>query len=72
MMDLQAMIAEVQRELIESWKNQYNWGWFGEEKEANLTFQSYVHQGILSKEGYKEITGEDYDQAETVSSQSQA
>ncbi len=71
-MDLQAMIAEVQRELIESWKNQYNWGWFGEGKEANLTFQSYVHQGILSKEGYKEITGEDYDQAETVSSQPQA
>lgn len=71
-MDLQAMIAEVQRELIESWKNQYNWGWFGERKEANLTFRSYVQQGILSKEGYKEITGEDYDQAETVPSQPQA
>lgn len=71
-MDLQAMIAEVQRELIESWKNQYNWGWFGKKEEANITFRSYVQQGILSKEGYKEITGEDYDQAETVLSQPQA
>lgn len=47
-MDLQAMIAEVQRELIESWKNQYNWGWFGKKEEANLTFRSYVQQGILA------------------------
>ncbi len=31
-MNLQAMIAEVQRELIESWKNQYNWGWFAKKK----------------------------------------
>lgn len=71
-MNLQAMIAEVQKELIESWMNQYNWGWFGKKEEANNTFRGYVQEGILSKEGYKDITGEDYDQAETVSSQPQA
>lgn len=69
-MNLQAMIAEVQRELIESWKNQYNWGWFGNKEEANNTLRGYVQEGILSKDGYKEITGEDYDQAKTVSTQS--
>ena len=70
-MDIQAMLAEVQRELIESWTNQYNWGWFGDKEKANKTFQGYVQQGILSKDGYKQITGDDYETSQTVSNQSQ-
>lgn len=61
-MNLQAMYEEVLRELIESWKNQYNWGWFGKKDQANKTFQGYVQKGILSQAGYKEITGEDYNE----------
>lgn len=70
-MDFQAMLAEVQSELIEFWKNQYNWGWFGNKEKANKTFQGYVQQGILSKDGYKQITGDDYETSQTVSNQSQ-
>lgn len=70
-MDFQAMLAEVQSELIEFWKKQYNWGWFGDKDKADKTFQGYVQQGILSKDGYKQITGDDYETSQTVSNQSQ-
>ena len=62
-------LTTIQTEMIEMFKQQYEWGWFGDDKAtSNAVLQGYVRTNALTPEGYKEITGEDY---ETSVSQSQ-
>lgn len=65
-----ASLQEIQNEMIQMYKMQYGWGWFGKTKEeSNLVLRGYVSTNTLTPEGYKEITGEEYDKTETVSTQ---
>ncbi|MGE9924108.1 XkdX family protein [Lactobacillus johnsonii] len=62
----------IQNEMVAMFKQQYEWGWFGKTKEeSNLVLRGYVSANALTPEGYKKITGEEYDKTETVSTQSQ-
>ena len=62
----------LQDEMVQMFKQQYEWGWFGKTtQESNLVLRSYVSTNALTPEGYKEITGEEYDKTETVSTQPQ-
>lgn len=62
----------IQNEMVQMYKMQYGWGWFGKTKEeSNLVLRGYVSTNALTPEGYKEITGEEYDKTETVSAQPQ-
>ena len=55
-------LTTIQTEMIEMFKQQYEWGWFGDDKAtSNAVFQGYVRTNALTPEGYKEITGEDYE-----------
>lgn len=65
-------LTTLQDEMVKMFKEQYGWGWFGKtSQESNLVLRGYVSTNALTPEGYKEITGEDYDKTETVSTQSQ-
>lgn len=65
-------LTTLQDEMVKMFKQQYEWGWFGKtNQESNLVLRGYVSTNALTPEGYKEITGEDYDKTETVSTQSQ-
>ncbi|CCI81746.1 XkdX family protein [Lactobacillus hominis] len=57
----------IQQELENQYKQQYDWGWFGDETTAKNTLKGYVALGILSKEGYKRITGVEYREARNQS-----
>lgn len=62
----------IQTEMVAMFKQQYEWGWFGDDKAtSNSVLQGYVRTNALTPEGYKEITGEDYGTSQTVSNQSQ-
>lgn len=50
----------LQDEMVQMFKQQYEWGWFGDKATANVTLRGYVRSNALTPEGYKEITGEDY------------
>lgn len=53
----------LQNEIVQMFKQQYEWGWFGKTKqESNLVLRDYVKTNALTPEGYKEITGEDYNE----------
>lgn len=53
----------IQNEMVQMYKMQYGWGWFGKTKEeSNLVLRGYVSTNALTPEGYKEITGEDYNE----------
>ena len=48
--------------MVAMFKQQYEWGWFGDDKAtSNAVLQGYVRTNALSPEGYKKITGEDYE-----------
>lgn len=65
-------LTTLQDEMVKMFKEQYEWGWFGKtNQESNRVLRGYVSTNALTPEGYKEITGEDYDKTETVSTQSQ-
>lgn len=49
-----------QDEMVQMFKQQYEWGWFGDKVTANATLRDYVKSNALTAAGYKEITGEDY------------
>lgn len=51
----------LQDEMVQMFKQQYEWGWFGDKATANAVLQGYVRTNALSPEGYKKITGEDYE-----------
>lgn len=52
----------IQNEMVAMFKQQYEWGWFGDDKAtSNAVLQGYVRTNALSPEGYKKITGEDYE-----------
>lgn len=54
----------LQNEMVEMFKEQYEWGWFGDDKAtSNLVLRGYVSTNALTPEAYKKITGEDYDEA---------
>lgn len=53
-------LNSIQNEMVAMFKQQYEWGWFGDKATANAVLQGYVRTNALSPEGYKEITGEDY------------
>lgn len=56
-----ASLSEFQKEMIQLYKEQYSWGWFGKNpEESKLTLQGYVRMHAISPEEYKEITGDDY------------
>ena len=40
------------------YKNEFDWGWITKD-----ILKTYVEMGILSAEGYRKITGDDYVQA---------
>ena len=46
--------------MVAMFKQQYEWGWFGDKVTANATLRGYVRSNALTAAGYKEITGEDY------------
>ena len=51
----------LQDEMVQMFKQQYEWGWFGDDKDtSNATLRGYVRSNALTAAGYKEITGEDY------------
>lgn len=51
----------LQDEMVQMFKQQYEWGWFGDDKAtSNATLRGYVRSNALTAAGYKEITGEDY------------
>ena len=50
----------LQDEMVQMYKDQYEWGWFGDKTTANATLRDYVRSNALTATGYKEITGEDY------------
>lgn len=55
-------LTTIQTEMIEMFKQQYEWGWFGDDKAtSNAVLQGYVRTNALTPEGYEEITGEDYE-----------
>ncbi|KOH02950.1 hypothetical protein LJ16_00790 [Lactobacillus johnsonii 16] len=57
-----ANLQEIQNEMVKMYKMQYEWGWFGKTKEeSNLVLRGYVSTNSLTPEGYKKITGEDYE-----------
>ena len=55
-----ANLDSIQDGMVQMYKDQYEWGWFGDKATANAVLQGYVRTNALSPEGYKEITGEDY------------
>lgn len=66
-----ANLDSIQDGMVQMYRDQYEWGWFGDDKAtSNAVLRSYVRTDALTKEGYKEITGKDYDQA--IASQPQA
>lgn len=57
-----ANLETIQNGMVEMYKQQYEWGWFGKDKtSSNLALQGYVRTNSLTPEQYKEITGEDYE-----------
>lgn len=53
----------LQDEMVQMFKQQYEWGWLGKtNQESNLVLRGYVNTNALTPEGYKEITGEDYNE----------
>ena len=59
-----ANLETIQNGMVSMYKQQYEWGWFGNDKaSSNLTLQGYVRTNALTPEDYKEITGEDYEEA---------
>lgn len=50
----------IQDGMVQMYKDQYEWGWFGDKATANATLRGYVRSNALTAAGYKEITGEDY------------
>lgn len=55
-----ANLETIQNGMVEMYKQQYEWGWFGDKVTANATLRGYVRSNALTAAGYKEITGEDY------------
>ena len=55
-----ANLDSIQDGMVQMYKDQYEWGWFGDKATANATLRSYVRSNALTAAGYKEITGEDY------------
>ena len=53
-------LNSIQNEMVQMFKQQYEWSWFGDKVTANATLRSYVRSNALTAAGYKEITGEDY------------
>lgn len=54
-------------DMTPTYKLEYEWGMINQD-----TLRSFVETGALSKEGYKEILGVDYDAQDTGVSQPQA
>lgn len=52
--------------LLEMYKEQLNWGWITLED-----LRQDVASGLLTADNLKQITGEEYDKTETVSTQPQ-
>ena len=55
-----ANLDSIQDGMVQMYKDQYKWGWFGDKATANATLRGYVRSNALTAAGYKEITGEDY------------
>lgn len=55
-----ANLDSIQNGMVQMYKDQYEWGWFGDKATANATLRGYVRSNALTAAGYKEITGEDY------------
>ncbi len=55
-----ANLDSIQDGMVQMYKDQYEWGWFGDKATANATLRDYVRSNALTAAGYKEITGEDY------------
>ena len=55
-----ANLDSIQDGMVQMYKDQYEWGWFGDKAIANATLRGYVRSNALTAAGYKEITGEDY------------
>ena len=55
-----ANLDSIQDGMVQMYKDQYEWGWFGDKTTANATLRGYVRSNALTAAGYKEITGEDY------------
>ena len=55
-----ANLDSIQDGMVQMYKDQYEWGWFGDKATANATLRGYVRSNALTVAGYKEITGEDY------------
>ena len=55
-----ANLDSIQDGMVQMYKDQYEWGWFGDKATANATLRGYVRSNALTAAGYKEITGEDY------------
>ena len=55
-----ANLGSIQDGMVQMYKDQYEWGWFGDKATANATLRGYVRSNALTAAGYKEITGEDY------------
>ena len=55
-----ANLDSIQDGMVQMYKDQYEWGWFGDKDTANATLRGYVRSNALTAAGYKEITGEDY------------
>lgn len=55
-----ANLDSIQDGMVQMYKDQYEWGWFGDKATANTTLRGYVRSNALTAAGYKEITGEDY------------
>lgn len=54
-------LNSIQNEMVAMFKQQYEWGWFGDDKAtSNAVLRGYVRSNALTAAGYKEITGEDY------------
>lgn len=55
-----ANLDSIQDGMVQMYKDQYEWGWFGDKATANAALRGYVRSNALTAAGYKEITGEDY------------
>lgn len=55
-----ANLDSIQDGMVQMYKQQYEWGWFGDKATANATLRGYVRSNALTAAGYREITGEDY------------
>lgn len=55
-----ANLDSIQDGMVQMYKEQYEWGWFGDKATANATLRGYVRSNALTAAGYKEITGEEY------------